>query len=173
MKLAPGLTAFALCFSLAACTGSDTSPMAEDAARRAAEKVTLPVSYNDVMVALVNDAADPLWMAAWKNPESDRQWRELERRAYQLKLAGALLRLPANGPLDQRWAAQPGWQKWAAELELAGGAAIAAVQARSVDRISLAGDQIVEVCEGCHTDFKLTLPTGGKYGELSKLPASP
>ncbi len=26
----------------------------------------LPVSLNDVMVALVNEAADPLWVAAWK-----------------------------------------------------------------------------------------------------------
>ena len=127
----------------------------------------LPVSINDVMVALVNDAADPIWMAAWREPETDAEWRELERRAYQLKLAGSLIAYPGTGALDAKWTAKPTWKRWSDQLRDAGTAAIDAVAARDNARISQAGDQIVAVCEGCHVDFKLAFPTGGKFGELS------
>lgn len=132
----------------------------------------LPVSYNDVMVALVNEAADPIWRAAWKTPETDRDWRQLERRATQLKLAGTLLSRPGNGPIDQQWALRPEWNKWATQLMLSGNAAVSAVESRSLEDVNRAGDMIVEVCEGCHIDFKPDLPTGGKYGELSLPPSA-
>ncbi|MEH6557291.1 MAG: hypothetical protein V7459_13050 [Oceanicoccus sp.] len=132
----------------------------------------LPVSYNDVMVALVNEAADPIWRAAWKTPETDQDWRQLERRATQLKLAGILLSRPGNGPIDQQWSVRPEWNKWATQLMLAGNAAISAVESRSLEDVNRAGDMIVEVCEGCHIDFKPSLPTGGKYGELSTPPSA-
>lgn len=131
----------------------------------------LPVSYNDVMVALVNEAADPIWRAAWKTPETDQDWRQLERRATQLKLAGTLLSRPGNGPIDQQWSLRPEWNKWATQLMLSGNAAISAVESRSLEDVNRAGDMIVEVCEGCHIDFKPDLPTGGKYGELSTPPS--
>ena len=132
----------------------------------------LPVSYNEVMVALVNEAADPIWKAAWRNPDSEKEWRQLERRAFQLKLAGTLLSQPASGPIDKQWSLRPEWNKWATQLTLAGNAAISAVDSRSQEDISRAGDMIVEVCEGCHLDFKPDLPTGGKYGELSLPPSA-
>ena len=127
----------------------------------------LPITYNDVMVALVNEAADPIWVAAWRDPASEREWRDLERRAYQLKLGGALLAQPGTGPIDAEWAADPAWRKWSIQLRDAGNAAIAAVESRDKQSISRAGDIIVEVCEGCHTHFRPAIPTGGKYGEIS------
>ena len=130
----------------------------------------LPVSLNSVMVALVNQAADPLWVAAWSNPQTDEEWRELERRAVQLELAGGLLSVPGSGPLDETWVANEGWKRWADQLRIAGATAVGAVKARDLDKISSVGDQIVEICEGCHLEFKLASPTGGEYGELSPLP---
>jgi hypothetical protein len=127
----------------------------------------LPVSINEVMVALVNDAADPIWVAAWNPPETDAQWRELERRAYQLQLGGSLIAYPGTGGLDHKWTAKPPWRRWANKLRDAAGEAIVGVQARDLEQISVAGDHIVETCEGCHQAFKLDFPTGGKYGELS------
>lgn len=133
----------------------------------AAGDFVLPVSHNDVMVALVNHAADPIWVAAWHQPEDEADWRELERLATQLQLAGALLTIPGTGPVDQQWVRQPGWVDWSEQLRDAGAGALAAAEARDVEAISTAGDRIVEVCEGCHMDFKPDLPTGGKFGELS------
>jgi hypothetical protein len=127
----------------------------------------LPVSLNAVMVALVNQAADPIWVAAWRSPESEADWRELERRAVQLELSGALLSVPGTGPLDDKWTRNPQWQQWAIQLQRTGSDAVAAVKARDLQAISSVGDAIVAICEGCHMDFKLALPTGGEFGELS------
>ena len=127
----------------------------------------LPVSHNEVMVALVNHAADPIWVAAWRHPESEREWRSLERLALQLQLAGALLEIPGTGPRDVAWAADPAWQSWAGKLRTVGNHAASAVATRDVERVATAGDEIVVVCEGCHMAFKPALPTGGQYGELS------
>ena len=127
----------------------------------------LPVSLNTVMVAIINQAADPLWVAAWRGPETEADWRELERRAVQLKLGGTLLTVPGTGPLDIAWTGSEGWQNWSTQLSRVGANAVAAVQARDIERISAVGDDLVEVCEGCHIEFKLGFPTGGEFGELS------
>ncbi len=127
----------------------------------------LPMSLNSVMVAMVNQAADPLWVAAWHNPKSDKQWRELERRAMQLELAGALLSVPGTGPMDDTWTSNEDWKRWADQLRDVGASAVVAVKARDLGKISTVGDQIVEICEGCHRTFKPALPTGGEFGELS------
>ena len=127
----------------------------------------LPVSLNTVMVALINHAADPIWVAAWRSPESDADWRELERMAVQLEVGGALLKMPGIGPNDLEWATNPEWQQWASALQQAGAQAAVAVRDRDIDAIGGAGDRIVETCEGCHVEFKPDLPTGGQFGELS------
>lgn len=128
---------------------------------------SLPISYNRVMVALVNDAADPIWRAVWQNPETEAEWRELERRAFQLAIAGSLLSQPGIGEKDAEWAANPAWQAFATQLKVAAEHAVDAVQARDIERIYIAGDEIVTVCEACHTVFKPDLPTEGLFGELS------
>ena len=87
--------------------------------------------------------------------------------AYQLQVAGALLVIPGNGPMDEAWTADPQWTAWSNRLEAAGERAVQAVAARDLTRISSAGDEIVEICEGCHMAFKPDLPTSGKFGELS------
>jgi hypothetical protein len=127
----------------------------------------LPVSLNEVMVALVNNAADPIWQAAWRHPETDETWRALERNAYQLEIAGSLLSVPGTGPLDEAWTSDPKWKYFSERLEEVGGNARVAIQNRDLDTIKLAGDDLVEICEGCHIDFKPAEPTAGKFGELS------
>ncbi len=155
---------------LAAC-GQDAPAPAPDAGTQqpvaSTEPFRLPVSLNEVMVALVNHAADPIWLAAWRNPETDRDWRKLERMAYQLQVAGALLIVPGNGPQDDVWTSDPQWTAWANQLEAAGDRAVKAVAARDLTRIASAGDEIVNICEGCHMAFKPDLPTSGMFGELS------
>lgn len=139
----------------------------EEAPLPSAAIMRLPVSLNSVMVALINQAADPIWVAAWRNPASDADWRELERRAVQLELGAALLTVPGTGPLDDTWTNNPNWQQWAQQLREVGADAVTAVRSRDIDRITTVGDAVVGVCEGCHMDFKLALPTGGEFGELS------
>lgn len=151
--------------ALAGCIPQGTTRTPEDTG--AAQENRLPVSLNEVMVALVNNAADPIWVAAWRHPESDEVWRALERNAYQLEIAGSLLTVPGTGPLDVAWTNDPKWQFYSEQLESVGGEARVALENRDLDAIKLAGDKLVEVCEGCHIDFKPADPTAGKFGELS------
>lgn len=165
-----GWTLTLLLITAAVLTGCERSE-APTPRSASGEPLTLPVSLNAVMVALVNQAADPIWRAAWRNPQTDRDWRDLERMAYQLEVAGALLVIPGSGPEDANWVSDPQWRKWAGRLEAAGARAVEAVAARDIDHIARAGDEIVDVCEGCHIDFKPDLPTSGMFGELSETPA--
>ncbi len=133
-------------------------------------ELQLPVSFNEVMVALVNQAADPIWVASWKNPQSDRDWRNLEYLGYQLEIAGSLLTIPGIGPLDKEWVAKPGWKEFSLQLKNAGTAAQKAAANKNLAALNQAGNQIVDVCEACHKEYKLALPTGGIFGELSPTP---
>jgi hypothetical protein len=130
----------------------------------------LPISLNEVMVALVNQAADPLWAATWNNPQSDRDWRELERLAYQVQLGGVMLSIPGTGPYDDEWTADSRWQELSQQLARDGAAAVRVVRNRDLDSMGLVGSDLVDTCEACHRIFKPDLPTMGQFGELSPLP---
>lgn len=132
-----------------------------------AEEFTLPISINEVMASLINHSADPIWVAAWRNPQSDRDWRELEHLARQLQVGGALLTIPGTGPVDRMWTNRSDWQNYAMRLSGAAGRAVNAARSKDVELIGRAGDEIVEVCESCHVDFKPDLPTMNIFGELS------
>lgn len=131
------------------------------------EELRLPTSINAVMASLINHSADPIWVAAWQNPQSQEDWRELEHLARQLALGGTLITIPGTGPVDEQWTDRPSWQDYAGELSDAATEALQAAQARDVEGIATAGDRIVEVCESCHSDFKPGQPTMNIYGELS------
>ena len=118
------------------------------------ETHALPLPLRDVMDALVNEAADPMWMAAWQTPETEADWRTLERRARQLQIAGALLAMAGAGPDDAVWTENSEWQESAAALEAAGQMTHDAVVARDLGRIANASDELVAVCENCHRTFR-------------------
>lgn len=159
-----------ICFVglLAGCEKKNVEQPVEAATTGAqTQTLALPISLNELMVALVNQAADPIWVADWKNPQTDKEWRNLEYRAYQLQVGGKLLTIPGTGPLDKTWTANPQWQEFAHRLAQTGKQALAAVESRNQAAIRLAGDDIVAVCEDCHKVFKPDIPTGKKFGELS------
>lgn len=143
---------------LAGCTPSGPAEV---------EEFHLPVSINEVMASLINHSADPIWVAAWRNPQSDRDWRELEHLARQLQLGGALLTIPGTGPVDEQWTSRREWQEYSQQLAASAGRAVNAARSRDVELIARAGDEIVDICESCHIDFKPDLPTMNIYGELS------
>jgi hypothetical protein len=135
-----------------------------------AQQARLPISLNEVMVALVNHAADPIWRADWDRPQTDAEWREIERLAYQIQVGGALLQFPGTGPMDDAWVAEPAWNVFAEQMSQAGRRAVNAARARDGTLIRRAGDELVESCEACHQAFKPDLPTMDMFGELSPLP---
>ncbi len=156
--LSRSLAALAGLFLLVACGPQETAEQ---------QQARLPISINEVMASLINHSADPIWIAAWRNPQGDDDWRELEHLARQLQVGGALLSIPGTGPADETWTSNSVWREYSSGLSRAAGRAVQAAQARNVQLISQAGDEIVDICEGCHIDFKPDIPTMNIYGELS------
>jgi len=153
----------ALAFTLAGSTLAACTPSSE----QATEEASLPISINEVMASLINHSADPIWVAAWRNPQNDEDWRELEHLARQLQVGGALLTIPGTGPADRVWTDDAEWRAYAQQLSDSAARAVNAARAKDVGLISRAGDEIVDICESCHIDFKPAIPTMNIYGELS------
>ena len=131
----------------------------------------LPVSINEVMVSQINHAADPFWQFAWATPESDQDWRELERLAYQVQVGALMIKVPGTGPQDQAWTENPEWQRFAERLNQDAVRASAAVRRRDPARMEATGDQLGETCEACHRAFNPDMPTLSEFRDLSVLPA--
>lgn len=131
-----------------------------------AETLRLPISINEVMASLINHSADPIWVAAWRNPQTEADWRELEHLARQLQVGGALLSIPGTGPVDELWTNRAPWREYSNALAASAGRAVNAARSRDVELIERAGDEIVDICESCHIEFKPDLPTMNIYGEL-------
>jgi hypothetical protein len=112
-----------------------------------------------MMASLINQHADPLWSAMWRNPQTNDEWRELEQQARQLQLGGALLPVPGTGPMDGEWAADSDWTNYSQQLQAVAGRAVTAAQARDMEGITRIGAEIVQVCNGCHSTFAPSLPT--------------
>lgn len=153
----------AIAFTITGLTLAACSP----ASQQATEEARLPISINEVMASLINHSADPIWIAAWRNPQNDEDWRELEHLARQLQVGGALLTIPGTGPADRVWTDNAEWRAYAEQLSNSAARAVNAARAKDVGLISRAGDEIVDICESCHIDFKPAIPTMNIYGELS------
>jgi cytochrome c556 len=125
--------------------------------------VKLPVSYNALMVAMIDNAGHVLWDIEKEGfePKNDADWVEVEDHAMQLAAASTLLQLEGSGPADAGWMKQVGWKSNAAAMGAAGMAANAAAKARNKDALIKANGDVVASCEGCHKAFKPELPTEG------------
>ncbi len=125
--------------------------------------IKLPVSYNALMVAMVDNAGHVLWDIEKEGfaPKNDADWLEVEDHAMQLVAASTLLQLEGSGPADAGWVKQVGWKSNAEAMGAAGMAANAAAKAKNKDALVKANGEVVAACEGCHKAFKPTLPTEG------------
>jgi hypothetical protein len=122
-----------------------------------------PVSINAEMVSLVDHAAHALWDVEREGhtPKTRDDWEDITEHATQLAAAGALIALPGTGPNDATLTQQPDWQKWSRDLSDAGLAARKASEAMNVESLVAANGRLVDVCEGCHKEFKPSLPSEG------------
>lgn len=159
--------------SLFACTpeppaGTAAAPAAEEAPRPPV--VRLPVSINEVMVAMVDHASEPLWIDAYQPPTTEAGWIEAEHHAFQMMVNAVVIQLAGTGPNDEDWVVDPQWKGFARDMGEAGKDALAAARSRDPALLQLAGDDLVKSCESCHQAFKPDLPTMGQYKSSSYPP---
>jgi hypothetical protein len=151
---------------LGGCNAAPNQPPPESA--QPAAKVSPPpsgppVSINAEMVSLVDHAAHALWDVEreGQKPKTHDDWEVVAEHATQLAAAGSLIALPGTGVNDLTLTQQANWQKWSRALSEAGLAALKASQAMNMDALVAANSQLVDVCEGCHKEFKPALPSEG------------
>jgi hypothetical protein len=114
------------------------------------------------MVTVVDDVAHSIWNASNKGaPLTGREWQVVNEHSYQLQAAATLVSLGGTGQADRGWVVSPAWQEWAGKLRDAGVTLKRAVDAKDQTALRGAGDALVDVCEGCHKQFKPSLPTEG------------
>jgi hypothetical protein len=152
---------------LAACSRPATEPVAAaplpTAEPAAATAATPVISINEVMVAVIDHAAHNLWNVerTRKAPTTDADWAVIHEHAAQIAAAGPAITVGGTGPSDAVWIKAPTWHVHADHMSAAGKAAMDAAQARNFDALVKANGQLVESCEGCHKEFKPTVPTEG------------
>ena len=115
-----------------------------------------PQNNKALMVAVVAPAVKPLWDLGYAEKITDAQWADLKKSAADLNAAMATI--TSGGPVasEQARAKNPKWQEWAKKTADATAAAVRAVNAKNQMGLQMAGDTLVETCEGCHMAFDPT-----------------
>jgi len=123
---------------------------------------TPDVSINEVMVAQIDHASHFIWNAA--NPDnlpSDLDWMEVEHHAIQLLSSRSAMTMGGAGVNDSMWVVQNSWRDYVNQMNDASLEALAAAKARDLSALTVAGNRLVESCEGCHRQYKPSVPTEG------------
>lgn len=141
------------------------APAAEPAAAvaPAPPAVTPQLSFNALMVTMIDNAGHVLWDAEKEGfkPKNDADWLEIEDHAIQLAAASTLIQIGGTGPTDRVWAQDPKWRIDAQKMGQAAMAANAAAKQKNLEALVAANSTLVESCESCHKAFKPDLPTEG------------
>lgn len=145
---------------LAGCAAPGEAPEADTA-----PSVTLPTSYNEVMVTVVDHAAHELWNAVGEEdmPQNDEDWTELEHHAWQLVIASTAIQLPGTGVGDATWSESPDWKRLALAMSDAAMDGVGAARSHDIPALSAMGDTLVEICTECHMVFKPEVPSEGIF----------
>ena len=147
------------------CTQAISEPMRS----RINTPFTPDISINEVMVGQIDHAAQFIWNAA--NPDLNpinRDWQDVEHHAIQLIASRAAMTMGGTGVNDAMWIAQPTWRRFVQEMNDASVLALTSARSRNLDSLQLAGDRLVESCEGCHQQYKPGIPTGGYFRSRSR-----
>ena len=167
MMVLNGLGALALvALSVSACSGPAPPAAAPPpaAVELAAPMTAKPeVSINAVMVALIDHAGHQLWNVEikGKEPKTDADWLNIQEHAVQMAAAGPAITVGGTGPSDAVWVRAPSWHGYAQRMSDAGVAAMHAAESKNLAALVTANGDLVGTCEGCHKEFKPTVPTEG------------
>ena len=86
---------------------------------------------------------------------------KIQHHAMQLAAAGSLITLGGTGSADAGWARSANWRAHAQKMIDVANQEMAAARSKDREAVIKANGQLVEVCDGCHKEFKPPLPTEG------------
>jgi hypothetical protein len=115
----------------------------------------------ELMQSVIVHAAETYWDSVQvtvdeagvheRYPESDEQWEQVWAAALTIAESGNLLMM------TPRAVDNGAWMQFARSMIDAGVEAAAAAEARDVDRVFAAGEQVYNACSGCHGRYAVEL----------------
>jgi len=155
--------ALGVCILLMSGCSAGAPPQPAAPASAPASAVPPAVSINALMVAWIDHSSHELWDTEKPGnaPKNDADWRRLERHAIQLAAAGPLISLGGTGEYDREWSQRAGWTTQAQALTDSAVASLNAVRSKNFEAVVAANGRLTDTCEGCHEEFKPSLPTEG------------
>jgi len=138
------LAAVLLAFSIGVGSSVQGSPVTDSAPQPT-------ITIMEEMVATITPATDTLWGV--DDPQTDAEWQVLDSAARTVIESFEKIRNGGGGPNDAAWASEAKFQAYIDEQIAAGEAARAAIAARDLDALFIAGDELYPPCENCHIDF--------------------
>ena len=132
------------------------------ASPRLAVPFTSDISINEIMVAQIDHAAHFIWDAA--NPDlaaGEVDWEEVEHHAIQIISSRAAMTMGGTGVNDAMWVVQRSWRDYVEQMNAAGLLALSSSRAADQTQLARAGDALIATCEGCHQQYKPSIPTEG------------
>ena len=98
--------------------------------------------------SMITASSDAIFNVGREAPENDYEWLTVRNSALMLAESGNLLMIGGRARDEDEWMAM------SQALVDAGVSALSAAEARDVDGLLGAGDQIVVACEKCHEPYR-------------------
>jgi len=124
-----------------------SSGKAPEAAKAAAPALQSYATTRQVMLGLTVPASNLLFQLGDNKPKDDAGWEIVVATALTLAESGNLM---LSGTRDLQ---QPEWTDFSQRLIEAAKKAAVAAQAKDVDQVLDAGNELYEVCDACHQKY--------------------
>ena len=104
-----------------------------------------------LMEAIIIPASDVVWHVAAQPPTNEKEWKVVQHNALTLAEAGNLLMI------GSRAKDKGGWMDAARRLIDSATVVFRMAEAKNVDGLNEAGNQLVEACRNCHVQYKINI----------------
>ena len=128
------------------------------------------ISVQELMLSTVEETAHSIWRLAYvgaeggvERPLTDLEWRWVEGHALSLQAVATMVSLGGTGEADRGRVVSPAWQTWSKSLQDVAISIKAMSEAKDQQALFNAGDELANVCDGCHLAFKPDTPTEGVH----------
>jgi hypothetical protein len=142
-----GITHLLAVFALAATASCSKQSAQNVPPPPAAPAVESIATTRQLMLGLTIPASDVVFQVGSAAPKDDAEWEKVQANAAMLAESANML---LTGP---RAIDAPEWTDFAKSLIATSKTALQAAQAHDVDKVLEAGNQIYEVCDGCHKKY--------------------
>lgn len=115
----------------------------------------LPAGNNlrGFMIRTVDPATQPIWNLSYADKMTDADWANVQQAAANLVRSVSTVTSGGTVPAEQARAKAPKWQDWSKKMSAEATAAKAAADKKDQMALATAGDNLLEICGGCHMEF--------------------